>query len=216
MRHERFFSSTLSPMTAQSRIPQVLLAAYVIWFAVLAVRPYDRGVWIAENAPIVMIVTLLVATARWFVFSPAAYLLMSVLVFLHTLGGHYTFERVPFDWVTRTFGFSRNNFDRMAHFSVGFYAYAICELLERRSLVTARWVAAVFAVCCIGTVALGYEIFEWAYAVWADPAAGAAVLGSQGDPWDAQKDMLADTLGAIAAAAAYLVAARRLARTPAV
>jgi putative membrane protein len=57
-------------------------------------------------------------------------------------------------------------------------------------------------------VALGYEIFEWRYAVSANPAAGIAVLGSQGDPWDAQKDMLADTLGAIFATLLYF--SRRL------
>ena len=49
---------------------------------------------------------------------------MSILIFLHTLGGHYTFAQVPFEWVTDLFGFERNHFDRVAHFSVGLYAFA--------------------------------------------------------------------------------------------
>ena len=66
-----------------------------------------------------------------------------------------------------------------------------------RSLVRSRLVLLLFPLFTIVTVAGVYEILEWWYAVSADEAAGIAVLGSQGDIWDAQKDMLADTLGAI-------------------
>jgi putative membrane protein len=189
--------------------PAILLFLYVVEFAVLAIHPYDRSVWVAENVPIVSIVAFLVITYRWFRFSNPAYLLMSVLLFLHTIGGHYSFERVPFDFVTRLIGAQRNHFDRVAHFTVGFYAFAIAEFIERRQLSRSRWLTGLFAIFAICTVALGYEIFEWRYAIHADPAAGIAVLGSQGDPWDAQKDMLADTLGAITATALYFGLRRR-------
>jgi putative membrane protein len=59
------------------------------------------------------------------------------------------------------------------------------------------WIVALFPVFTIVTVAGAYEIIEWQYALNSDPAAGIAVLGSQGDIWDAQKDILADTLGAL-------------------
>jgi putative membrane protein len=181
------------------RLPFLLLAAYLLLFILLAIHPYDRTVWFAENLPIVLIVAALVLSRRWFAFSNTAYLMMAFLIFLHTVGGHYTFERVPFDWVTELFGFSRNHYDRMAHFTVGFYAYPLAELLLRKQLVASRFVLFFFPVCFILAVAGGYEIFEWRYAVSADPTAGAAVLGSQGDVWDAQKDMLADSLGSLAA-----------------
>lgn len=183
--------------------PVLLLALYLVEFTVLAIRPYDRGVWVAENLPILFIVIFLVLTHRHFQFSNLAYGLMSALVFLHTVGGHYTFERVPFGWVTDLIGAQRNHYDRIAHFSVGFYAFAIAEFMDRRQLSRSPWLTGLFAVFSICTVALAYEIFEWRYAIHADPAAGSAVLGSQGDPWDAQKDMLADTLGAIVAIALY-------------
>jgi len=188
-----------------SRLPAVLLALYLVEFVALAIRPYDRGVWIAENIPVVMVVAFLVGSYRWFKFSNLAYLLMSAFIFLHTIGGHYSFERVPFGWVTHLIGAQRNHFDRVAHFSVGFYAFAIAEFIEHRQLSRSRWLTGLFVVFAIGTVALGYEIFEWRYAIHADPAAGIAVLGSQGDPWDAQKDMLADTLGAICATSLYFL-----------
>lgn len=192
----------------KKKLPVVLLGLYLVEFVVLGIRPADRAVWVAENAPIVLIVAFLVITYPWLKFSNLAYVMMSVLIYLHTIGGHYTFERVPFGWVTHLIGAERNHFDRMAHFTVGFYAFAIAELVERRQLSRSRWLTGLFAVFSICTVALAYELFEWRYAVSADPAAGVAVLGSQGDVWDAQKDMLADTLGAVAATLLYFVCRR--------
>jgi len=179
------------------KVPHLLLLGYLLEFILLGITPYDRTVWWAENAPILLIVFTLVITHRHFVFSNTAYLLMACLVFLHTIGGHYTFERVPFDLVTRTFGFERNHFDRLAHFTVGFYAYAAAELLLVRNMVNSRIVLFLFPLSIIVAVAGSYEIFEWIYAVTADSRAGYAVLGAQGDAWDAQKDILADTLGAL-------------------
>jgi len=185
--------------------PHLLLALYAVEFAVLAVAPYDRAVWYIENGPIVAVVAaLIVLWARGVRFSNLAYALMGVLVFLHTVGGHYTFERVPFDWFASLFGFERNMYDRIAHFSVGLYAFAIAEWLERSRAVTRRFLAFVVPVAAIGFVAAFYEIVEWLYAAYAgNPEAGAAFLGSQGDVWDAQKDMALDVLGAIAAVALY-------------
>ena len=192
----------------KSRFAILLLAIYLCEFLLLGIAPYDRTTWWAENIPIVGIVIVLVISHRWFRFSHAAYLAMSVLIFLHTIGGHYTFERVPFGWITETFGFERNHFDRIAHFSVGFYAFPLAELLERGRMVRSRVIVFLFPVFAIFTVAALYEIIEWLYAATAGGAAGAAFLGSQGDPWDAQKDMLADGLGAIVAAGAYLLLRR--------
>ena len=181
------------------KFPLTLFAGYLILFGALAVNPYDRAVWWAENLPILMLVACLGGTYRWFRFSNTAYLMMSVLVYLHTVGGHFTFERVPFDFVTDLFGFERNHYDRIAHFSVGFYAYAIVEFLYVKKLSPFKWVISLFGIFAIFTVASGYEIIEWLYAVSSNPEAGAAFLGSQGDIWDAQRDMLADGLGAMVA-----------------
>jgi putative membrane protein len=190
-------------------VPAVLLAGYVLLFAACAIHPYDRAVWWAENTPIVLIAAVLVLTYRQARLSDLSYILMSVLLYLHTIGGHYTFERVPFDFVNRLFGWERNQYDRFAHFSVGFYAYAIAELLLVQKLVRSKAVLLLFPVFAIFTVAAAYEIIEWLYAAAADPNAGAAFLGSQGDIWDAQKDMLADGCGAIVATALFWVLRRK-------
>jgi len=179
------------------KIPLLLLAFYIVLFIISAIEPYDRDVWWAENIPILIVVGAIVWFSRIHRFSNTSYILMSVFIMLHTIGGHYTFERVPFSWVSELFGFERNHYDRIAHFSVGFYAYAIAEVLMVRRLVRTRWIVSFFPVFAIASVAGIYEIVEWQYAISADPEAGIAVLGSQGDIWDAQKDILADTLGAM-------------------
>jgi len=198
---------TTVPAALPRRFPAGLLAAYAVWFLVLGIAPHSRAVWFAENLPIVGIVAALaVLHHRGVRLSNLGYALAAVLPFLHTLGGHYTFERVPFGLVTSAFGFERNHFDRVAHFSVGFYAFAIVEVALARGLVRGRGVAYLLGVSVIGTVAAVYEIIEWIYAVVEGGDAGAAFLGSQGDPWDAQKDMLADTLGALFACAVHRAA----------
>lgn len=181
-----------------------LLALYGVLFLWLAFDPVDRTTWLVENLTVWIILGILVGLyLRGRVFSRVAYLLMFVLIYLHTIGGHYTFALVPFDWFTQFFGFERNHFDRIAHFSVGFYAYAMIELMARNKVTTSRFILYTYPVFAIATIAMSYELVEWIYAALANPEAGIAYLGSQGDIWDAQKDMLADTLGAIVAVVIY-------------
>ncbi len=195
------------------KLPHFLLLTYVIFFISLAINPYDRDVWFAENLPILGLVLFLAITYRRFQFSNLSYIMMSVLIFLHTVGGYFTFERVPFDFITDFFGFERNHYDRIAHFSVGFYAFPVAEYLNRKNLVNSKLLMALFGILSIFTVAAIYEIIEWIYAVTTDPTAGIAFLGSQGDIWDAQKDMLADGLGAILSGIIFLRVCRGIRKT---
>lgn len=180
------------------KFPHLLFIAYLILFVLLGIDPPSgREVWFAENLPIVLIVLLFLVTYKWFRFSNLSYFLISFLIFMHTIGGYYTFAAVPFDWFTDFFGFERNHYDRIAHFTVGFYAFPIAELLTRKRLTNSKIITYLFAIFAIMSLAGTYEIMEWQFAVLGDPKAGIEVLGSQGDIWDAQKDIVADTLGAI-------------------
>ena len=201
---------SLSSRPNDARIaPAILIAGYIALFIWGAINPYDRATWWAENIPIVGVVTALVVLyVRGVRFSPLAYVLMAVLPYWHTVGGHYTFERVPFDWFDRLFGFQRNMFDRVGHFTVGFFAFGIVEYLSSRRKMSLG-LACLFAIFAIGFVAMSYELIEWVYAAYGGNAqAGANFLGSQGDVWDAQKDMLMDTLGAVTAVVLSLVLRR--------
>ncbi len=194
----------------QQRLPHLLallILGTIIWSSI---EPAYVRVWWAEMIPILAIFAGLIISFRYYRFSNTSYLLMSVLLILHTIGAHYTFANVPFDWFTNLGNFERNHFDRIAHFSVGFYAYPTAELLIRKQW--ARPVTAMFfSLFFIMSVAAAYEIIEWQFAVIEGGDAGLEFLGSQGDIWDAQKDMLADTLGAIFALGIFAIkkAARR-------
>lgn len=194
--------------------PAILLAIYLLLFTVLAIEPYDRATWWAENIPILIAVGLLVISYPWFKFSSIAYALMALFLCFHTVGGHYTFALTPFDWGNRLlsalnlnflFPEGRNNFDRIGHFLVGVFAYAIAELSYRK-----RWVNSITMAVVLGIFALGfwgalYEVIEMAFAEIYGGESGAAFLGSQGDEWDAQKDMLMDILGALCVSVLFVL-----------
>ncbi len=187
-------------------IPHILLIVYLIEFVIAGIHPFDRDVWYVENGPIFALV-LFIVILFWknIRFSNTAYILMFILPFWHTIGGHYTFELVPFDWFNNLFGFERNMFDRIGHFAVGFYALPIMEYLVNKKLVAKKWIAMTYAVFAISFVAVFYEWIEWIYADTQGGSAGAAFLGSQGDIWDAQKDMLMDVSGAVLTVLIYKI-----------
>jgi len=186
----------------------LLAAVFVFLFIYLAIDPVDRRVWFIENIPVVAIFSLLLYSYKRFPLSDFTYALLFVWLFLHTIGGHFTFANVPFDYVTELFGFQRNNFDRFAHFSIGFYAVGVTELLLRKAWAI-KSVAYAFGFTFVMSIAAIYEIIEWLYAVIDGGEVGIEFLGSQGDIWDAQKDMLLDGLGAIFALCLYAIKQKR-------
>lgn len=184
----------------------ILFFLFLILLIITSINPYDRGVWFCEIIPVIIVlIGIIFVHKRYFKFSNISLFFMSFFLILHTIGAHYTFENVPFDFITNLFNFSRNHFDRIAHFSVGFYAYPIIEILHKKKLVKNKFILFSYAIFTIIAIAGLYELFEWVYAILADPSAGILVLGSQGDIWDAQKDILSDTLGAIFVSIIYKI-----------
>ena len=169
----------------------VLMALFVVLFAVLAVAPREPATWAMENAVAVLFVIGLWATRRWFRFSRSAYLMMFSFLALHEIGAHYTYSHVPYDQTLHTlFGFSpdavmgwqRNQYDRFLHLLYGLLLVLPLSELCREWGGLRRPAAA---------------LIEWGAAV-ALGDGSTAFLGTQGDPWDAQKDMALATVGALA------------------
>jgi len=74
----------------------------------------------------------------------------------------------------------------------------IRELLIRTSpLRPGKWLFVLTCCACLA-ISAAYELIEWAVAA-ATGTAAEAFLGTQGDPWDTQWDMLLALCGAIAA-----------------
>ncbi|TOD64853.1 hypothetical protein CGJ60_09050 [Vibrio parahaemolyticus] len=179
---------------------------YAIVFLFSALEPSSRAVWFAEIIPAIGILIAIWSISIRYQFSNTAYLLMFIWLCLHTIGAKYTFAEVPFDWFNNLIGSERNNFDRVAHFAIGLYAYPIAEYLIHNKKFNPTF-SCWFALFAIMSLAAGYEIIEWWYAELAGGDEGIAFLGSQGDIWDAQKDMLCDTTGAILSL--FLMSAQR-------
>jgi len=183
-----------------AREPIVLLvvgAALLVWSGV---APADRTTWILEVFPILIAVSLLMATFRRFPLTPLVYRLIFVHALILMLGGHYTYAKVPLGfWMQEIFGFSRNHYDRIGHFAQGFVPAIIArEILIRRSpLKGGRWLFFIVLCVCLAISAC-YEFIEWWSALIGGNAAD-AFLGTQGDPFDTQADMFMALVGACTA-----------------
>ncbi|WP_115716955.1 DUF2238 domain-containing protein [Gallaecimonas mangrovi] len=185
-----------------------LAGLYAVLFIALSWSVAERTVWYAEVTPLVLVYLALLVSAPRFTFSNLSYLFVFIPLLWHLIGAHFTFAKVPFGWVMSVFELERNPYDRIGHFLVGLFTVPIMEVLIRKRLCGIT-VAALFAVFAIGTVAASYEIIEWLYAVKEGGEAGISFLGAQGDVWDAQKDMLADLLGALIGAGIGVIYFRR-------
>lgn len=159
----------------------------------------DKMTWLMEVVPVCVVVPLLLFTQARYPLTPLLY----TLIFFHALilivGGMYTYAKVPvgFD-VQAWLGLSRNPYDKLGHFFQGLVpALAAREILIRGGYVQGCKMIA-FVVCCIAlAISAFYELIEW----WAALALGQGAddfLGTQGDPWDTQSDMLCALLGALA------------------
>ncbi|PND30328.1 DUF2238 domain-containing protein [Achromobacter pulmonis] len=192
----------------------------VIWTA-LAISPHDRADWALENALVLAFGAALLLTRRWFVFSRVSYTLIFLYLCLHAIGAHYTYSLVPYDdwWRALTggsfnalVGWERNNFDRVVHFSYGLLlAYPIREIFLRVVEVRGFWAYFLPMDVTLSTSAL-YELLEWGAAATVGSELGAAYLGTQGDIWDAQKDMALAAAGAVLAMALTALVNRRARR----
>lgn len=188
----------------------VLLLLFIpvtIW---AAINPIDRFDWALENVLVVVFIAGLVFTLGKFPLSRVSYTLIFIFLFLHEIGSHYTYALVPYDdWfksltgstLNSVLGFERNHFDRLVHFCYGLLlAYPIREVFIRIANVRGFW-SYFLPLDLTMSTSMIYELVEWAVAELFGGELGAAYLGSQGDIWDAHKDMGLASLGALIAMA---------------
>jgi putative membrane protein len=187
-------------MRSEDRLPVALLGVLVlVSIATLWNPPAGRTSWILEVGPGLAGVAVLVLVYRRFRMSNVVY----VCVFLHVLilvyGGFYTYAMTPLgNWARDTFHFERNHYDRVGHLALGvFPALYTREILLRTSpLRRGKWL---FFIVCSICLAIGafWELLEWWTTLVVAGDVGTAFLGSQGDVWDAQWDMLLALVGAM-------------------
>lgn len=174
-----------------------LVLGALVWSGV---APRDRLTWWLEVAPVLLAAPVLVLTWPRFPLTRIAYRLVALHALVLVLGGHYTYAHVPLGfWLQDALDLARNPYDRVAHFVQGLVPAILARevLLRRSPLVPGKWLF--FLVSCVGlAISASYELLEW----WAALLGGdgtVAFLGTQGDPWDTQWDMLLALLGTVSA-----------------
>jgi len=186
----------------------VLAGLFALLWIALAVAPLHRRDWALENVLVVIFVAALATTWRRFPFSRASYAAIFLFLCLHTVGAHYTYSLVPYDdaWRALTgrslndaLGWTRNNYDRVVHFLYGLLlAYPLRELVLRVDPARGFW-SYFLPLALTMSLSVLYELVEWGAAVVFGGDLGIAFLGTQGDEWDAQKDMALASAGALLA-----------------
>jgi putative membrane protein len=187
--------------------PHTLVAAsfaVVTLLTLSGIQPYDRTTWLLEIFPIIVALPVLWVTYRRFPLTALVY----GLVFLHAcvlmVGGAYTYARVPLgfqlaDWLE----LSRNPYDKIGHFFQGFVpALVVREILVRGQTVQGKRMLNFLIICIILAISATYELIEWLAALILGQGAD-EFLGTQGDPWDTQSDMMLALIGAITALAVF-------------
>jgi putative membrane protein len=188
----------IHPMTRPSRYELTLLVSLALLLAWSGVHPHDRFTWILEVFPILLGVPALILLYPSLRLTPLVYTLIWIHSLILMLGGHYTYAQVPLGfWMERWFGFSRNHYDRIGHLAQGFIPAMLArEIFIRRSpLKGGRWLPFMVVCFCLAFSAF-YELIEF----WTALATGSAAtdfLGTQGDPWDTQWDMMLALIGSI-------------------
>ena len=185
--------------TREWRYPLALLATYgVIWLA-FAIDPVFRKDWLLENAIVFVAIPLFVLTARRLRFSDFAYTCLFLFFVFHSIGSHYTYSLVPYDDWWRSIGGEalegRNHYDRIVHFLYGFLVTpAAVEIFAHYARYPRSW-AILLPWMFMAGHAVVYELIEFTAAALFGGELGQAYLGTQGDIWDAQKDMAFAILG---------------------
>ncbi len=182
----------------QTHFVAVLAIICALVWIITAIHPVDRQAWVLENILVVIFVAALAFTHRRLQLSNSSFLFIALFLLLHMVGAHYTYAKMPLGlWAKDFFGFSRNHFDRVAHFGFGFVlAFPVRELLLRFSGIRRGWSFWIAAGVILAVGGL-FEILESMVAEIVAPGKGVDWLGGQGDEWDAQNDMLSAFLGAL-------------------
>lgn len=188
-------------------LPLALSVAVAIVLLVSAIDPHDRLTWFMEVLPVLIAAPILVATFRRFPLTPMLYVLIALHAIVLIVGAEYTYARVPLGyWIQDVLDLARNPYDKIGHFMQGLVPALVArEILLRLGYLSSRRMVAFLCVCVALAVSAVYELIEWGAAVSMGQSAE-AFLGTGGDPWDAQQDILFALIGGLVA---VLLIARR-------
>jgi putative membrane protein len=196
----------LKTLSGHDRFALLLFAVFVLVWTALAINPWYRPDWLLENLIVFVAVPVLLQIHRHMPLSKISYSVIFVFLCLHEVGAHYTYAEVPYDrWfesltgtgLNERLGWDRNHYDRVIHLFYGLLlTYPVREIVLRVSSMKGFWAYLLPLLVVISTSTI-FELLEWAAVIVFGGDLGIAYLGTQGDEWDAQKDLLLAGFGAL-------------------
>jgi putative membrane protein len=176
----------------------VFILLFFVGFIGSGIHPHDYFTWILEVFPSILGFLILISTYKKFQFTFLTYTMILVHCYVLFVGGHYTYAEVPlFDWLKEFLNQTRNNYDKLGHFFQGFVpAMIVWEIFSKMHIVKKSGWMAFLTVCVCLSISVLYEFLEWFVAISSGQSAD-SFLGTQGDVWDTQSDMLFAMIGAI-------------------
>ncbi len=182
---------------------KLVYAIYVLVWIIMAISPKYPQDWLLENVLVFFVFPFIIWMDKKHHYSLLGIILLLLFASLHSLGTHYTYaEMEHFDGITELFGFERNHFDRLVHFLFGLLVFRILFEMITPGIASVK-TALLFTFTMIISISSLYEMLEWLAAITFHPELGIAFVGTQGDVWDAQQDILVATLGALINIAFY-------------
>lgn len=173
----------------------VMLLSILIWSVI---EPKDLFIWFLEVLPVIIGVSVLICIYPKYRFSNFIYVLITIESIILIVGGHYTYAEMPiFNWIRDTFDLSRNYYDRLGHFIQGCIPAMIArEIIIRNKVINKKKYLSFIVICICLAISASYELIEFVVAKLTGNAAD-AFLGTQGDVWDTQWDMLMALIGSV-------------------
>ena len=189
----------------RDQFQRALFLLFLIFFGASCVAPPYVEYLLMQHVPTILGAFVLIYVSNRFVISRLSFTSIIVFLCLHTLGARYLYSYVPYDaWsqyllgisISESFGFQRNHYDRLVHFSFGLLLAMPVQEIERRYLRLSLALSSLLALEFVIATSASYELMEWLVAVLFTPDWADQFLGQQGDIFDAQKDMSLATAGA--------------------
>lgn len=185
----------------------------LITMGLASIEPLNWSDYLLHQAGTLIFLGLLGYAYHYFNTRRTSFIWGCVFLFIHIVGARYLYSYVPYDdWsnylfgveISELFGWQRNMYDRLVHFSYGLFIFPMildmfCRIFPAITGTSKRTIILLVLQFNIATSTL-YELFEWALAMGLSPEAAEAYNGQQGDMWDAQKDILLALIGGSLAA----------------
>ncbi len=180
---------------------KILVAVFLLLWIALAINPTDRGIWALENFLVVTLFPLVLWLDRHYKFNNATFLSLTAFGILHLFGANLTYNQMAyFDWFSDWLGTERNYYDQVIHFLFGLLLFStFFEIFYHQGL--ARKVSYLIAFLFICSIGAWYELLEWIAMLLFSHHSNevSAEILTQGDVWDAQKDISYAIIGSLIA-----------------